>query len=139
MPFLALMMFGLCLLLCGNVPIALFVLSEMSVVPCQSTCRWLVSSGRGPCLLPISQLSQLQNINSPLMRRLARLKLTLAETCLDMLQLVCKEALELQMEQGSFEKLLTDFLQSTTDYSSIGLVIADSLSSPSLLGVCQSH
>ncbi|XP_031244561.1 cilia- and flagella-associated protein 46 isoform X3 [Mastomys coucha] len=66
-------------------------------------------------------LQDLQNINSPLMRRLARLKLTLAETCLDMLQLVCKEALELQMEQGSFEKLLTDFLQSTTDYSSIGL------------------
>lgn len=72
------------------------------------------------------------------MRRLARLKLSLAETCLDMLQLVCKEALELQMEQGSFEKLLADFLQSTSDYSSIGLVIADSLSS-SFPGARKSH
>lgn len=72
------------------------------------------------------------------MRRLARLKLSLAETCLDMLQLVCKEALELQMEQGSFEKLLADFLQSTSDYSSIGLVIAVSLSS-SFPGARKSH
>ncbi|XP_052029594.1 cilia- and flagella-associated protein 46 [Apodemus sylvaticus] len=69
----------------------------------------------------ILSLQDLQNINSPLMRRLARLKLSLAETCLDMLQLVCKEALELQMEQSSFEKLLADFLHNTTDYSSIGL------------------
>lgn len=61
------------------------------------------------------------------MRRLARLKLGLAETCLELLQLVCKETLELQMEQNSFEKLLADFLQNTSDYSSIGLVIADSL------------
>lgn len=66
-------------------------------------------------------LHDLQNINSPVMRRLARLKLSLAETCLDLLQLVCKEALDLQMEQGSFEKLLADFLQNTTDYTSIGL------------------
>lgn len=82
----------------------------------------------------------MQNINSPVMRRLARLKLSLAETCLDLLQLVCKEALDLQMEQGSFEKLLADFLQNTTDYTSIGLVTAGSLSSASLLvGACQSH
>ncbi|EDL17861.1 mCG55818 [Mus musculus] len=78
-------------------------------------------------------LHDLQNINSPVMRRLARLKLSLAETCLDLLQLVCKEALDLQMEQGSFEKLLADFLQNTTDYTSIGLVTAGSLSSASLL------
>lgn len=61
-----------------------------------------------------------------MMRRLARLKLSLAETCLDLLQLVCKEALELQMEQGSLEKLLADFFHNTTDYSSIGLVTAGS-------------
>ncbi|EDM11853.1 rCG48598 [Rattus norvegicus] len=72
-------------------------------------------------------LQDLQNINSPLMRRLARLKLSLAETCLELLQIVCKETLELQMEQNSFEKLLADFLQNTSDYSSIGLVTADSL------------
>ncbi|XP_035317165.1 cilia- and flagella-associated protein 46 isoform X1 [Cricetulus griseus] len=66
-------------------------------------------------------LHDLQNINSPLMRRLARLKLRLAETCLDMQQLVFKEAMELQLEQGSLEKLLADFLQNINDYSSIGL------------------
>lgn len=66
-------------------------------------------------------LQDLQNINSPLMRRLARLKLSLVETCLELLQIVCKETLELQMEQNSFEKLLADFLQNTSDYSSIGL------------------
>ncbi|XP_021083734.1 cilia- and flagella-associated protein 46 isoform X2 [Mesocricetus auratus] len=69
----------------------------------------------------ILSLHDVQNINSPLMRRLARLKLRLVETCVDMQQLVCKEALELQLEQGSFEKLLADFLQNTSDYSSIGL------------------
>ncbi|KAK7804542.1 hypothetical protein U0070_002599 [Myodes glareolus] len=55
------------------------------------------------------------------MRRLAHLKLRLIETCLDMQQLICKEALELQMEQGSFEKLLAGFLHNTSDYSSIDL------------------
>ncbi|XP_052617131.1 cilia- and flagella-associated protein 46 isoform X5 [Peromyscus californicus insignis] len=69
----------------------------------------------------ILSLQDLQNINSPLMRRLARLKLRLAETCLDMQQLVCKEALELQLEQGSFERLLADFLLNISNYSSIDL------------------
>ncbi|XP_038168284.1 cilia- and flagella-associated protein 46 [Arvicola amphibius] len=69
----------------------------------------------------ILSLHDLQNINSPLMRRLARLKLRLIETCLDMQQLICKEALELQLEQGSFEKLLADFLHNTSDYSFIDL------------------
>lgn len=69
------------------------------------------------------------------MRRLARLKLSLVETCLELLQIVCKETLELQMEQNSFEKLLADFLQNTSDYSSIGLVIADSLVLPGGLPV----
>lgn len=68
------------------------------------------------------------------MRRLARLKLRLAETCLDMQQLVFKEAMELQLEQGSLEKLLADFLQNINDYSSIGLVTKGSLSPCSLLG-----
>lgn len=72
------------------------------------------------------------------MRRLARLKLRLAETCLDMQQLICKEALELQLEQGSFERLLADFLLNISDYSSIDLVTADSLCSCSPLGACQS-
>nr|XP_021493514.1 cilia- and flagella-associated protein 46 [Meriones unguiculatus] len=69
----------------------------------------------------ILSLQDVQNINSPQMRRLARLKLCLAETCLDMLQLVCKEVLELQMEQGSLDKLLSDFLQSTSDFSFVDL------------------
>lgn len=68
------------------------------------------------------------------MRRLAHLKLRLIETCLDMQQLICKEALELQMEQGSFEKLLAGFLHNTSDYSSIDLVTTGHLSPCSVLG-----
>ncbi|KAM5271866.1 cilia- and flagella-associated protein 46 [Ctenodactylus gundi] len=64
-------------------------------------------------------LQDLQNINSPLMRRLARLKLDLVETCLDMLQLIWEEALE-QQEQGSLERLLAYYLQSTSHDSAVG-------------------
>lgn len=105
---------------------------------CQLCVVEVLSNGECPReedpALPTSQTSQLQNINSPLMRRLAHLKLRLAETCLDMQQMICKEALELQMEQGSFEKLLADFLHNTSDYSSTDLVTAGHLSLCSLLG-----
>nr|XP_023417215.1 cilia- and flagella-associated protein 46 isoform X2 [Cavia porcellus] len=63
----------------------------------------------------------LQNVNSPLMRRLARLKLGLVETCLDMLQLIWEQALEQRLEQGSLERLLAYYLHSTSDYTAIQL------------------
>ncbi|KAM6182244.1 cilia- and flagella-associated protein 46 [Erethizon dorsatum] len=63
----------------------------------------------------------LQNVNTPLMRRLARLKLSLVETCLNMLQLIWEQALQQQLEQGSLEKLLAYYLRSTSDYTPIGL------------------
>ncbi|XP_023492381.2 cilia- and flagella-associated protein 46 isoform X4 [Equus caballus] len=66
-------------------------------------------------------LQDLQNVNTPLMRKLARLKLSLVEMSLDMLQLSWEDALEKQLEQGSMDKLLADYLQSTSDYTSIGL------------------
>lgn len=66
--------------------------------------------------------AQLQNINTPLMRKLAHLRLHLAEVSLDMLQLMWAEALARQLEQSSVDKLLADYLQSTRDYTSVGLV-----------------
>ncbi|XP_013358484.1 PREDICTED: cilia- and flagella-associated protein 46 isoform X2 [Chinchilla lanigera] len=63
----------------------------------------------------------LQNINTPLMRRLAHLKLGFVETCLDMLQLIWEQALEQRLEQGSLEKLLAYYLQSPSDYTTTGL------------------
>ncbi|KAB1271379.1 Cilia- and flagella-associated protein 46 [Camelus dromedarius] len=55
------------------------------------------------------------------MRRLAHLKLSLAELCLDTLQLTGEETLERQLEQGSKDKLLADYLQSLLDCTPIGL------------------
>lgn len=75
-------------------------------------------------------VSQLQNVNTPLMRKLARLKLSLVEMSLDMLQLSWEDALEKQLEQGSMDKLLADYLQSTSDYTSIGLVTIRRLAGP---------
>ncbi|ELW67298.1 hypothetical protein TREES_T100016876 [Tupaia chinensis] len=66
-------------------------------------------------------LSLHDNVNTPLMRKLARLKLSLVEVSLDMLQFIWEETLEKQFEQGSMDKLLADYLQNTSDYTSIGL------------------
>ncbi|XP_012516129.1 PREDICTED: cilia- and flagella-associated protein 46 [Propithecus coquereli] len=66
-------------------------------------------------------LQGLQNINTPLMRRLAGCKLSLVEASLDTLQLIWEETLQQQLEQGSLEKLLADYLQSASDYTSVGL------------------
>nr|XP_027786130.1 cilia- and flagella-associated protein 46 [Marmota flaviventris] len=65
-------------------------------------------------------LQELQNTNTPLMRKLARHKLSLAEGSLDLLQLMWEEGLE-QLEPRSLEKLLETYLQSTSDYTSSGL------------------
>nr|XP_031529914.1 cilia- and flagella-associated protein 46 [Vicugna pacos] len=62
------------------------------------------------------------SVSSPLMRRLAHLKLSLAELCLDTLQQTGEETLERQLEQGSEDKLLADYLQSLLDCTPVGLV-----------------
>ncbi|XP_072828267.1 cilia- and flagella-associated protein 46 isoform X6 [Vicugna pacos] len=61
------------------------------------------------------------SVSSPLMRRLAHLKLSLAELCLDTLQQTGEETLERQLEQGSEDKLLADYLQSLLDCTPVGL------------------
>ncbi|XP_065377728.1 cilia- and flagella-associated protein 46 isoform X1 [Macaca fascicularis] len=66
-------------------------------------------------------LQDLQNVNTPLMRKLARLKLSLVEMALDMLQFIWEEARGQQSRQGSLEKLLADYLQNTSDCTSVGL------------------
>uniref|UniRef100_H0WN93 Uncharacterized protein n=1 Tax=Otolemur garnettii TaxID=30611 RepID=H0WN93_OTOGA len=69
-------------------------------------------------------LHGLQDVNSPLMRKLARLKLGLVEASLDMLQVIWEQMQAQQLEQGSLEKLLADYLRSTYEYSPVGLVTA---------------
>ncbi|XP_047615394.1 cilia- and flagella-associated protein 46 isoform X9 [Phacochoerus africanus] len=66
-------------------------------------------------------LQELQNVNSPLMRRLARLKCSLVEVCLDLLRLTWEEAQERELQQGSVDRLLADYLRSPSDYTSVGL------------------
>ncbi|XP_049501881.1 cilia- and flagella-associated protein 46 isoform X1 [Panthera uncia] len=66
-------------------------------------------------------LQEVQNVNTPLMRRLAQLRLHLAEVSLDLLELIWAEALARQFEQSPVEKLLVSYLQSVSDYTSVGL------------------
>eukprot|EP00070_Physeter_catodon_P030862 XP_028337756.1 cilia- and flagella-associated protein 46 [Physeter catodon] len=66
-------------------------------------------------------LQGLQNVSTPLMRRLAHLKLSLVEVCLDTLQLTWEETLERRLARGSVDKLLADYLRSPSDYTSVGL------------------
>ncbi|DAA14638.1 TPA: Chromosome 10 open reading frame 92-like [Bos taurus] len=55
------------------------------------------------------------------MRRLRHLRLSLVEGCLDTLQLTWEDARQRQLEQSSTDKLLSDFLQSPSDYTAVGL------------------
>ncbi|OWK07624.1 hypothetical protein Celaphus_00008804 [Cervus elaphus hippelaphus] len=55
------------------------------------------------------------------MRKLRYLKLSLVEGCLDTLQLTWEDARRRQLEQSSTDKLLSDFLQSPSDYTAVGL------------------
>uniref|UniRef100_A0ABI7X2A2 Cilia and flagella associated protein 46 n=1 Tax=Felis catus TaxID=9685 RepID=A0ABI7X2A2_FELCA len=66
-------------------------------------------------------LQEVQNVNTPLRRRLAHLRLHLAEVSLDLLELIWAEALARQFEQSPVEKLLLSYLQSVSDHTSVGL------------------
>nr|XP_039321178.1 cilia- and flagella-associated protein 46 isoform X3 [Saimiri boliviensis boliviensis] len=66
-------------------------------------------------------LHNVQNVNTPLMRKLARLKLGLVEMALGMLQFIWEGARGPRSEQGSLEKLLAEYLQNTSDDTSVGL------------------
>ncbi|KAF5914545.1 hypothetical protein HPG69_010817 [Diceros bicornis minor] len=65
-------------------------------------------------------LQGVQKANTPLMRKLAYLKLSLAEASLDSLRLAQEGALQRQLEQGPTDRLLASYLQSTSDYTSTG-------------------
>ncbi|XP_040342798.1 cilia- and flagella-associated protein 46 isoform X7 [Herpailurus yagouaroundi] len=66
-------------------------------------------------------LQEVQNVNTPLRRRLAQLRLHLVEVSLDLLELIWAEALASQFEQSPVEKLLLSYLQSVSDHTSVGL------------------
>ena len=78
----------------------------------------------------MSLRAQVQNVNTPLMRRLAQLRLHLAEVSLDLLELIWAEALARQFEQSPVEKLLVSYLQSVSDYTSVGLVTVPETKGP---------
>ncbi|KAL4698410.1 hypothetical protein H8959_011067 [Pygathrix nigripes] len=77
--------------------------------------------GRLHSVQGLLSLQDVQNVNTPLMRKVARLKLSLVEMALDMLRFIWEEARGQQSGQGSLEKLLADYLQNTSDYTSVGL------------------
>ncbi|XP_045438178.1 cilia- and flagella-associated protein 46 [Pipistrellus kuhlii] len=66
-------------------------------------------------------LQDLQNVTTPLARRLAHLKLKLVDVYLDMFQFLWEEPLEHDLRQDSMEKLLADYLRSVSDLSATGL------------------
>ncbi|XP_012590268.1 PREDICTED: cilia- and flagella-associated protein 46 [Condylura cristata] len=70
-------------------------------------------------LLPAPQ--ELQSVSTPLMRKLASLKLRLAESSLDTLQLAWEEDQRQQLEQSSLDNLLTGYLQSMREDTPVGL------------------
>ncbi|XP_031805262.1 cilia- and flagella-associated protein 46 [Sarcophilus harrisii] len=67
-------------------------------------------------LLP---LSETQNISTPLMRRLARLKLKLAEISVEIMQYNQEKALQEEMKKGTWEKILADYLLNTSDFTKL--------------------
>lgn len=67
----------------------------------------------------------MQTVNTPLMRKLAHVKLSLVEVCLDTAQLTWQESLEQRLEQSSADKLLAAYLHSMSDYTPLGLVMWD--------------
>lgn len=71
----------------------------------------------------MSPTCQLQNVNTPLARKLAHLKLNLVDVYLDMFQLIWEEPLERELRQDSMEKLLADYLRSVSDLTPTGLVM----------------
>ncbi|XP_036591480.1 cilia- and flagella-associated protein 46-like [Trichosurus vulpecula] len=65
-------------------------------------------------LLP---LTETQNISTPLMRKLAKVKLKLAELSLDIIQYNQEKALQEEMRKGTWEKILADYLLDTNDFT----------------------
>ncbi|XP_074153317.1 cilia- and flagella-associated protein 46 [Sminthopsis crassicaudata] len=65
-------------------------------------------------LLP---LNETQNISTPLMRKLARLKLKLAEVSVEIMHYNQEKALQEEMKKGTWEKILADYLLNTSDFT----------------------
>uniref|UniRef100_A0A2K6L4M5 Cilia and flagella associated protein 46 n=1 Tax=Rhinopithecus bieti TaxID=61621 RepID=A0A2K6L4M5_RHIBE len=90
----------------------LLSLQGVSKCPGSLSCQGLMNARLAP---------QVQTVSTPLMRKVARLKLSLVEMALDLLRFIWEEARGQQSGQGSLEKLLADYLQNTSDYTSVGL------------------
>ncbi|XP_078006794.1 cilia- and flagella-associated protein 46 isoform X2 [Phascolarctos cinereus] len=67
-------------------------------------------------LLP---LNETQNISTPLMRKLANVKLKLVEISLEIIQYNQEKALQEEMKKGTWEKILADYLLSTSDFTKL--------------------
>lgn len=96
---------------------------------------WGTGTQAWPCLWRSDRVcppAQVQSVSTPLRRKLAGLRLRLAEASLDLLQLTWAEAQARRLEQGSADQLLADYLQSLSDSTSVGLVTGPRASGPGL-------
>ncbi|XP_044516240.1 cilia- and flagella-associated protein 46 [Gracilinanus agilis] len=67
-------------------------------------------------LLP---LQETQNINTPLMRKLARLKLKLAKVSLEIMHFNQSKCLQENLKEGTWEKVLADYLLDPDDFTDL--------------------
>ncbi|XP_027696309.1 cilia- and flagella-associated protein 46 [Vombatus ursinus] len=67
-------------------------------------------------LLP---LNETQNISTPLMRKLATVKLKLVEISLEIIQYNQEKVLQEEMKKGTWEKILADYLLNTSDFTKL--------------------
>ncbi|XP_028917550.1 cilia- and flagella-associated protein 46 isoform X3 [Ornithorhynchus anatinus] len=66
----------------------------------------------------LSPCDETQNISTPLMRKLANLKLSLVEITLDILQVIQTETFIKQLEKESLKRILSEYMRNTSDVTS---------------------
>lgn len=67
---------------------------------------------------------QTRNINTPLMRRIANMKLSLVEILLDILVLMNIEKKKKEAAEGQIEQIIEDFVRFTPEDGTVEQVIA---------------
>ncbi|XP_072485234.1 cilia- and flagella-associated protein 46 isoform X4 [Notamacropus eugenii] len=70
-------------------------------------------------VLSLLPLNETQNISTPLMRKLASVKLELADVSVEIIQYNQEKALQEEMKKGTWEKILADYLLNTSDFTKL--------------------
>ncbi|XP_038599783.1 cilia- and flagella-associated protein 46 [Tachyglossus aculeatus] len=66
----------------------------------------------------LTPCNETQNISTPLMRKLANMKLSLVEISLDILQVIQTETFIKQLEKESLKRILSEYMRNTSDVTS---------------------